>query len=308
MKNEIGKTIPALLTQAEDCADGAAQYGAALGLFHNTEAAVREDINDLLGERNGHVSSRVVMADMRRTLETRIKEARAFLTMARDILKPQLGRSYSEAWDPTGFTGSLAVPFNAGKLQSMLQLMHQFLASNETMQKAELNITAARAGVLFNELSEARSAIHAQRTQVRNMINSRDEKAENLRKRIRGLIKELGQMLTPLDPRWLAFGLNMPGAQETPEAPLNVTAVLIGPNAVAVKWSAAARAEYYRVWMRLGDAEDWESAGSPADLDFTIEGLPSSTPVQIAVSAVNNGGESGLSEVATVTTQMLQAA
>ena len=68
MKNEIGKTIPALLTQAEDCADGAAQYGAALGLFHNTEAAVREDINDLLGERNGHVSSRVVMADMRRTL------------------------------------------------------------------------------------------------------------------------------------------------------------------------------------------------------------------------------------------------
>jgi fibronectin type 3 domain-containing protein len=82
-----------------------------------------------------------------------------------------------------------------------------------------------------------------------------------------------------------------------------VIAVLIGPNAVAVKWTGAARAEYYRVWKKVvGVDEEFIALNSPHDLDYTIEGLPANATVQIVVTAVNNGGESAKSEVVTVTT------
>jgi hypothetical protein len=74
-------------------------------------------------------------------------------------------------------------------------------------------------------------------------------------------------------------------------------------TAAAVKWNTAARAEYYRVWIKVhGSTEDYAAVGSPADLDFTNENLPASSTIDIVVSAVNNGGEFAVSEVITVTT------
>ena len=59
----------------------------------------------------------------------------------------------------------------------------------------------------------------------------------------------------------------------------------------------------YRVWIKIHDAEvDYTAIGSPSDLDFTLENLPANSTVDIVVSAVNNGGESAVSDVITVTT------
>ncbi|MDB6024436.1 MAG: hypothetical protein JWM68_659, partial [Verrucomicrobiales bacterium] len=44
------------------------------------------------------------------------------------------------------------------------------------------------------------------------------------------------------------------------------------------------------------------AVGSPADLDFTLENLPAASTVEIYISAVNNGGESQLSEKVTIVT------
>ena len=96
----------------------------------------------------------------------------------------------------------------------------------------------------------------------------------------------------------------MPGADETPDVPTNVSAVLVGPTAAALKWSASPRAEYYRVWMKIRNTEgDYTAVGSPADLDFTLENLPVNSTIDIVISAVNNGGESAVSEVKTIVTQ-----
>ena len=51
-----------------------------------------------------------------------------------------------------------------------------------------------------------------------------------------------------------------------------------------------------------GVDEEIQSVGSSVGVDFTIEGLPANSMIEIAVSAVNNGGESGKSTVVTVTT------
>lgn len=95
----------------------------------------------------------------------------------------------------------------------------------------------------------------------------------------------------------------MPGADEIPDVPGNISAVLVGPNAVSLKWPASARGAYYRLWKRVvGMDKERVAVGSPGDLDFTLEALPNNATIELAVSAVNNGGESGQSTVVTVQT------
>ncbi|MFN7140463.1 MAG: fibronectin type III domain-containing protein, partial [Limisphaerales bacterium] len=92
-----------------------------------------------------------------------------------------------------------------------------------------------------------------------------------------------------------------PGARSTPPAPENVSTTLVGHDAVAVKWEPAPRARHYRVWKKVsGVDEEFVPVGSPADRDFTLENLPSESVVEIAVTAVNRGGESRKSAVITV--------
>jgi hypothetical protein len=80
-------------------------------------------------------------------------------------------------------------------------------------------------------------------------------------------------------------------------------ATLIGPGTAALKWNAAARADYYRVWKRVnGTDTELLAVGSPADLGFTIENLPAASAIDIVITAVNSGGESPVSEVITINT------
>ena len=58
-----------------------------------------------------------------------------------------------------------------------------------------------------------------------------------------------------------------------------------------------------RVWKKVRGVDAAAVAvGSPADLDFTIENLPTGAVIEITITAVNNGGESPVSEVITITT------
>ncbi len=66
------------------------------------------------------------------------------------------------------------------------------------------------------------------------LLTSRKQKEKAMRRRLRGLIEELGRAMDPLDDRWIAFGLNKPGLQETPDRPTKVNVTLQGSSA-AVK-------------------------------------------------------------------------
>ena len=97
--------------------------------------------------------------------------------------------------------------------------------------------------------------------------------------------------------------MNKPGALETPDEVENVLATLIGPTAAALKWGPTPRAQYYHVFKKVvGVDTEFILVGSPADLDFTLEGLPANSTVEIYVTAVNNGGESAISETITLVT------
>ena len=303
MKNVKPTKVSDLLTSCQDLAIGAGQVGDAIGIKQNTQTAIQAAIAALQNDRESYEAAKVVLDQRRQVVFITTKAARQALTIAREILKLTKGNQHSPAWDVTGFTRSLEIPTSPADVQDRLQIMHGFFVANPTMENAPLDVTATRFQTLFNDMSTARGAVHTQEMTVESLLAVRNATAQALGARWRSTVNELGFLLTPLDARWSAFGLNKPGAKHIPDVPGEVTAVLVGPGAASVKWVAAPRAEHYRVWRKVnGVDQDLIAVGSPTDANFTIEGLPANSTILIGISAVNNGGESQVSQLVTIVT------
>jgi hypothetical protein len=282
---------------------GATRHGASIPLLHNPPDQIGADLEALDQARDNYEDAKTLLSDKRRVVNSILKSARSQLMLGRDILKPTLGTRASEKWDRLNMGGSLSIPRSVVKVEATLQSFKDYFAAKPDLEDEDHDVTSARYGALKDQLLEARGNVNLQAKDTTDLLKIRDEKAEQLRNRIHSVISELNDRLPPLDSRWTAFGLNKPGAAEKPEVPQGVTVTLLGPTAAAVKWTAATRAAHYRVWKRvIGTDEQFVAAGSPADVDFTLESLPSGATIEIAVSAVNDGGESALSEKVTIVT------
>jgi hypothetical protein len=303
MVSETTRTVPALINAVGKASGGAGQYGDVIGVKQNTKLVLDVELGDLLTGRDGHEQAKVELTARRLGLRQANKACRTFLFLARDVLKPTLGSQYSEAWDVTGLVGSLTIPMSPDEVNPLMQSMRSYFTVNPAQEVAPLNISALHAGKLFTDLAAAQVAVELQRVAIDEAMKARDEKARKLRRRLRCLVEELTLLLDPLDSRWLAFGFPKPGADQMPDVPENLRVTLIGNTAAALKWDAAPRAEYYRVWKRvIGVDEELVAVGSPADVDFTAEDLPGHAEVEFAISAVNNGGETMTGAVQKVTT------
>lgn len=303
MQQKQIRTIGDLIGSAGTIKAAALAKGAGIPLLHNTAVDIGADADALTTACTTHDAGKVVLANTRAALAAVIFTVRAFLMLGRDILKPVLGNEYSQAFDVLGLVGSIAIPRTAEELRVVLLKFKAFFTTHPDLEDESRNITAAQCQALYDQLVAAESAVNLQEDEVDTLVNTRDLALETMRTRIRSLMAELSTCLSPLDPRWLAFGFNKPGATETPDIVQGILATLIGPTTAAVKWAASARADYYRIWFKVhGSEADYVAVGSPADLDFTIENLPAGSTLDIVVTAVNNGGESPVSEVITITT------
>ena len=121
----------------------------------------------------------------------------------------------------------------------------------------------------------------------------RDAAVEALKTRMRGVISELDQLLGDTDPRWDAFGLNAPGAAETPDTPEALVLTPGAPGTLLADWADARLAARYRVWILIvGVDTDFRPAATVTDSDATLPVLGSGKTVRVRVTAVNDAGES----------------
>ena len=303
MVNRIPKQLVDLVQAARTAANGLKDHGASLGIATNTETNVRADIADFTTKDNAYGAARVSVTTARNAVNGITATARLRLTLARDALKPTFGTSYNQAWDIVGLVGSLEIPREVNKVHELVAHFEDYYTQNPGAEIPTQNITAAQFEALFNSMDTNKNALKAAELARDNAKSARDDAAEQLRKRLRDLIKELSMKIDGTDARWKVFGFNPPDILDTPAAPTGIVALLIGPTAAALKWNKTARAKYYRVWKKVnGVDQEMIAIGNPADLDFAIEGLPAHSTIQIAVSAVNDTGESALSPIATLVT------
>ncbi len=294
-QNRLPDSINDLINQAEDCADGAHQYEAAIPLKANLEADIRADQQALMVAKAAHDVFAQILPDVP-SVDAQVQSARsngrAFLLLVRDTLRPHLGPK-GTAWVPLGWPShSIEVPSTSERILPILLGVKNFLGTNSGFEISTTKtvVTAARADALWAALDAAVSSRNLRDT-ARTLAYQGQETAEQkLRKRLRGLIGELEQNLDPLDARWLAFGLNRPGADDPPEAPESSRATPLGGGKLRVQCDRVPRADYYQFWIQIvGVDPDFRRAETFEEPDKILEGLSAGT-VKVRIRAVNEAG------------------
>jgi hypothetical protein len=302
MQNVISRNVSRLILQAQRAGQGLGANAEPLGLVLVSREAFERNLKNLIEARNAHALAKGTLRQKRSVLGTRVKRTRRFGMIGRELLKDVLGIDHSEAWIDAGYERSLAVPRAIAGLVRMAQGLKSHLKANPEHETGDL--TAARANTILTELMDAVTAVDQQLSEVRELMNARDALLTVVRKDMQAITAELWVKADLVGPVWEDFGLKRPGILQSPGVPENITAKRIGPRTVVVRWNRPARARSYRIWRKIvGVDADWVLVESRTHLDITMENLPAGAMIEIAVSAMNNGGESAKSTIVTVTTE-----
>ncbi len=301
--NALPETLTDLLSLAEDGADGADQHEAAIPLLANTEAMIRADLSDLAAKKAAHAAFDTVLPgtpDPDQVVQTARTAGQAFLLLLRGVMEPVLGGK-GQQWVPLGWpASSLAIPSADAKILPHLAQAKNFLTANPGY---EINtpvtvLTAARATALHSALDNAVNARNTRDQNKKTALQQRDTSETKMRKRLRGLIGELEQNLDPLDARWLAFGLNRPGADDPPAAPLNTLATPLGGGQLFLQCDRVPRAKHYQYWIQIvGVDADFRRAETWSAWEKILTGLPPAATVKAKLRAVNDAGEGAFGSV-----------
>jgi hypothetical protein len=291
--NRLPDQIDPLFTLAEDMADGCHTHEVAVGIKQNKETDVRADLTAAITAQAGFKASQTAKTALSAAVTVADSNAKAYISSARRVLISFLGEGYSQTWDATGFPNeSTAVPATQGERQALLQSLKNYFTATPAQANAPLNVTAAQAGILFAALSDARSAAADGNNVSGQKKNLRDAAIAKLRTRMSGLIGELGQLLDDLDPRWLAFGLNQPGASSLPDQADSLVLTTGGAGVVLADWSDASRATRYRVFKQIvGVDAAFVAAATVTDSDYTFTGLPSGKTLKVQIISANDVGQ-----------------
>ncbi len=298
MKNTIARKREAVFVQAEDMVDGLIRYGVDLGVVLVTESLLHSRI--LAAEATGRgYDEQVAARSLAFAAQTEAdQEGRKFLRIVRNLLALRFGEFYSPAWAPTGFpNNSTAIPGTMGERQTLLRSLQNYFANHPEHEQASMGVTAVQAGIRFNASSDARSAVNNANDMVESSKIARDNALEELRRKMRGLIDELGQLMADDDSRWYSFGLNPPAAPDTPEVVEELVLSHGGTGIVLASWINPPRAERYRVLKQIVgvDAEP-VAVETVYDTQFTFTGLTAGQTLRVQIVAANEAGVAGPSE------------
>ena len=285
--------MPAAIDALTKAFGGAAEHGASVGIKQNTAEAIDLTKNALVTAEAVLDEAKTEMATRTQALRNVVKEAATFIILARDMLKPTLGTTYSTAWDAVGFVGTLQLRRNPAGIQFVLQKLKAYLELNVGAQSVEKNITPTRVQELIDSVVVKVCDVALQRAVVSRAVADRQVKLKAAMMRISNLVAELRGLVSPTDAIYGAFGLNMPGAKATPEVPESVTVKLMEPRKASVTWQKSPGADHYRLWKRVAGVDaEMVLVTTREECDFVFEDLPMDKTIELGISALNSGGES----------------
>lgn len=298
MQNPIPQPVNELFPLAEKAADGCHTHEVVIGIMHNTEALVRAGLATARTANQEYQNAKGAKLTATGSQSTADADAVAYIMSARDVLKPRLGTRYSQAWNGAGFVNSsLEVPGTLAKRMELLKSLEFYFDDHPAHEVATLNVTAARAATLHDAFSTGTSGTNSAKSGQKIKREARKAALEALRKRLRGLIAELEQLIGPDDERWLDFGFNIPSAGQMPEAPSGLTLRGGAAGHLVASWPGTPRATHFRVYKQVvGQPGDFVLAATVSDTDADLNTFASGAHVRVQVTAVNANGESQPSE------------
>jgi len=278
---------------ADRMADGCAAHEATIGILQNTEAVLRAVIAALSTAETQLGLKKTLLATANAGLKVADEAGTTCINNCKLRLRQLLGERWSTAWEPTGFPGaSTGVPTTQDKRFTLLDALKNYFTAVPASENVGMGATAALCAAAWTALSDARTAVSAAEAAQTTALNTKQTAEAALRKRVRGLIQELGTLIAPDDPLWEAFGLNIPA---NPSAPLPVVSLVgagAGAGRIELSWTYATRATRYRIEQFIvGVSTEWETKANAKDLAVILKGYTPAQVVKLRIIAANDGGE-----------------
>jgi hypothetical protein len=294
MQNELPRQLDRLFFRAEDMAAGCLAHEGTIGLMQNRTANLGPEFEAARTAENTFQAARTGKLNAFAAQATAEEDALAFLVKARDVLKVHLGNSYSQMWNEAGFKdNSIALPTALPKRIPLLVNLKAYFIAHPPHESPDLGVTAAAAEAAHSALAAARATVNACRTDAGTKKGLRNAAVKTLRKRMRGLITELKQLLPGDDARWTSFGLNRPDAVGLPEVPEGLLVVGGGPGHLLSTWGSSALGDRYRVYKKVvGVDNEFILVATVTDTESNLNTFTSGQVVRVRVTAMNDAGES----------------
>ena len=208
---------------------------------------------------------------------------------ARKVLAVHFGDYWSNDWSQAGFiNNTTAIPSKIADRMALILALATFFTKNPSFEAPTLGVTAAAATALRGTALATQEGFAEAVQALKTLGDSWQVAYDALTTTMRALVKNLEGKLGRSDPRWLAFGLQMPSTPSTPGQPVNVAAHQDDNGNTLVTCDAVPVANRYRCRiMVLGvDTRYRLAASSPAPV-MTIKDVQPGQTVQIVVQAVN---------------------
>lgn len=287
---------------AEDIADGCDLHEVAIDIKQNTAAKIRAAIT-------AFDAMRLARGQKEHVVDQKVAEHQAADAAGAVVLKncrlrlvKVFGSQYNSQWLMAGWpNGTTAIPTTQSGRFSLLGSLKVYFTATPASESAEMEATAAICGAANTAISDARSAMNNAGTALDGAKDNEKAAVNTLRKRVRGLIDELGTLVADDDARYRDFGLNVPATPVAPEAIASLTVTPRGGGKVLAEWPYSTRMAGTRLQKKVvGVDEEFVAAGTADGLEKTLLGFTAVQTVEIRVIAYNDGGDAPPSPVVSV--------
>ena len=307
-QNAIDTNRAALVALAMKMKMGLATLGALLGITQMTATtfgAVLTAFKTAVGNYN---QARGKEQAAYNVYHAKLADIMAWLKIVRGLLVGFFGNSYNMNWASAGFVQPrTAIPRKIEDQVALVGKLGQFFATNPSYEVPDRAATAAQATALLDALDAAEDPLLQAQTATRSTLDLLTTAETNLTREMRMLIGILKGLLSPSDPRWESFGLNIPATHTMPGAPQNVTVAPAGDGTL-VQWDPVALATRYRVRMMVvGVDTKYRLVASGAEPMGLIVGLLPGATILVIVQAVNGSAEGKASEPVSYTVPVMVA-
>lgn len=227
------------------------------------------------------------------------KEINRWLLVARSVLVPYLGATWTTTWAAAGFTdNSTAVPRTISGRFKLIGLLATFLKDNPSYEDPDpkVKVTAVEASKLKEQSEKADAAYGLANTAAGEQMKNREAALSDLKDSMRMLIRILDGLLDADDPRWKTFGLNEPASETTPGVPTNLTVAVVDGTALLCQCDGVPTATRYRWRTRVFGEKAYKLATSTTGPLAQVTGFTIGASVDVIVQAVNGSAEGGPSE------------
>lgn len=183
-----------------------------IGVKVNTAAALKTDSDAF---RKADTDYALACAALRIELLPRLKlslaDARQYLGDVRHVLSRMFGPKWNPAWTEVGFKdNSLTLQRSPMELLALVERVAAWFSQHLDLERESLGVTMLHGMDVYQRLNQVLSQVGIAESKQRSLSDARKAARKALRKRLSGLIRELGVLLAPDDQIWLAFDLTPP--------------------------------------------------------------------------------------------------